>query len=152
MSQTYYKIWIHLIWSTKNRQPLLQKELRQKVLNHIQEKSQTDGIYIDIINGMQDHIHCLMSVNPKYSISEIINKIKGESSHWINHQNLLNIQFAWQNGYSAFSVSESQIEKTREYINNQENHHKKLTFIEEVEKLLKLHNIRNSIDIKETKD
>ena len=151
MSQTYYKIWVHVIWSTKNRQPLLQKEIRQKVLNHIREKSQTERIYLDAVSGMPDHIHCLISVNPKYSISEIINKIKGESSHWINHQRLLNIQFAWQNGYSAFSVSESQIEKTREYINNQENHHKKLSFIEEVDKLLKLHNIRNSIDAKETK-
>lgn len=151
MTQTYYKIWIHVIWSTKNRQPFLQKEIRQKVLNHIHKKSQSEGIYIDTINGMPDHIHCLISINPKYSISEIINKIKGESSHWINHQSLLNIQFAWQNGYSAFSVSESQIEKTRKYIINQETHHKKITFIEEVDKLLKLHNIRNSINAERTK-
>jgi REP element-mobilizing transposase RayT len=141
MGQTYYKIWIHLIWSTKDRQKLMIKELRNKIFEHIKEKAKSEGFYMDSINGISDHLHCLISINPKYSISEAANKLKGESSHWINSEKLLKLHFAWQNGFSAFSVSESQLEKVRKYILNQEEHHKKMSFEEELKKILKLHKI-----------
>jgi REP element-mobilizing transposase RayT len=139
MSQTYYKIWIHLIWATKVRRPLMQKEARQKILNHIKEKAGKEGYYLDTINGVADHLHCLISLSPRFSISEVMNKLKGESSHWINSEKITRIRFAWQGGFAAFSVSASQVHKVRNYIRNQEKHHQKISFEAEVGKFLKLY-------------
>ena len=142
MSQTYYKIWIHLVWSTKDRQPLLKKAFRQRVFQHIQEKAEAESVWMDTINGVEDHVHSLISLNPKYAISDVVNKLKGESSHWINSEDFLRVKFAWQRGFSAFSVSESGVDRVRKYIQNQETHHRKQAFREEVEKLYKLHRIQ----------
>ncbi|MGA9406595.1 MAG: IS200/IS605 family transposase [Bacteroidota bacterium] len=139
MSQTYYKLWIHLIWSTKDRQPIMQKEFRWKIFNHINQKAKEEGYHLDAINGAADHVHCLMSIRPKYSISEIVNKLKGESSHWINHEGIIPTRFVWQGGFAAFSVSESQLGKVRAYIHNQERHHQRMPFEVEVKKFLKLY-------------
>jgi putative transposase len=141
MGHVYYKIWIHLILSTKNRNPVLTKDIREKVFNHILENAKEKGFYVDKINGYLEHVHLLNSLNPKYAVSEVANLLKGEASHWINSEKLTRTHFAWQNGYSAFSVSESQVEKVRKYIQNQEEHHKKSSFVDELKKLYKLHKI-----------
>ena len=94
MSQTYYKLWVHFIWSTKNRQPLMQKEIRWKIFNHISNNAKEEGYHLDAINGVADHIHCLISLQPKYSVNEVVNKLKGESSHWINHEGVTSTRFA----------------------------------------------------------
>lgn len=140
MSQTYYKIWIHLIWSTKGRRPLMQKEAREKILAHIREKARKEGYHIDTINGVADHLHCLISLSPRFAISEVMNKLKGESSHWINSEKVTRVRFTWQGGFAAFSVSASQVHRVRKYILNQENHHRKTSFAEEVDKFVKLYN------------
>ena len=140
MSQTYYKLWVHFIWSTKNRQPLMQKEIRWKIFNHISNNAKEEGYHLDAINGVADHIHCLISLQPKYSVSEVVNKLKGESSHWINHEVVTSTRFAWQGGFAAFSVSESQVGRVRAYIHNQEKHHQKVSFEFEVQRFLKLYN------------
>lgn len=148
MAHTYYKIWVHIIWSTKDRRPLLNSELRPQLFQHVHEKAIAEGYYLDIVNGVDDHLHSLFSLNPKFAISEVVNKIKGESSHWINSNGFLKTKFAWQEGYAAFSVSESAVARVREYIKNQEEHHRKKTFREEVEGLLRLHKIEfNSNDL-----
>ena len=143
MSHTYYKIWIHLIWGTKDKQPLLKDEFRPLVFQHIREKAaDIEGVRLDMINGVENHAHSLISLNPQYAISKIVNLLKGESSHWINSNDFLKVKFAWQRGFSAFSVSESAVAKIRNYIKNQEKHHRKLSFQEEVERLYKLHKIQ----------
>ena len=139
MSQTYYKLWIHLIWSTKDRRPLIQKEIRWKIFDHINKKAKREGYYLDTINGVADHVHCLLSLQPRYSISEVVNKLKGESSHWINHERITPTRFVWQGGFAAFSVSESQVGKVRAYIRNQERHHQRMSFEFEVQEFLKLY-------------
>ena len=141
MAHAYYKIWVHIIWSTKDRQPLLNSALRPQLFQHIREKASEEGYHLDMVNGVEDYLHSLFSLNPKFAISEVVNKIKGESSHWINSDGFLKTKFAWQQGYAAFSVSESAIARVREYIKNQEEHHRKKTFREEVERLLELHRI-----------
>jgi len=141
MAHNYYKIWVHIIWSTKDRQPLLNSALRPQLFQHIREKAKEEGYHLDIVNGVEDHLHSLFSLNPKFAVSEVVNKIKGESSHWINSDGFLKTKFAWQQGYAAFSVSESAVARVREYIKNQEEHHRQMTFQEEVEGLLKLHRI-----------
>jgi len=142
MGHIYYKNWVHLIWCTKDRFPFLKSELRFKVVDHILEKAGEHGFNIDTINCYTDHVHLLMSLNPKNAISESVNILKGETSHWINSGKLTQFHFAWQDGYSVFSVSESQVEKVRIYINKQEIHHKNISYLDELKKLLELHNIK----------
>lgn len=103
MSHTYHKLWIHLIWSTKDRFPFLTREFRNDVIFHIKEKAWEKEIHLDILNGTADHLHALLGLDPKQSIADIVNSLKGESSHWVNEQKLIRSHFAWQEGYSAFS-------------------------------------------------
>jgi putative transposase len=141
MGHVYNKIWIHLVWTTKNRQHYLTKDIRKNIFEHIIEKANEKGLFIDTINGYVEHVHALMSLSAKYAISEVVNNLKGESSHWINSLKLTHTHFAWQDGYSAFSVSESQTAKVRKYIQGQEEHHRKKSYIEEIKQLYELHKI-----------
>ncbi len=137
MAHSYHKLWIHLIWSTQERRPLLAKDIRRDIFTHILTKARVEGIYVDTINGTADHVHCLLELDPKQGLAKIVNDLKGESSHWVNAQGLVKGRFAWQEGYSAFSYSESQVQRVREYIRDQEQHHKKVSFQEELERFLK---------------
>ena len=125
------KIWIHLIWSTKNREKTISKEIKALLLDHIKDNSLRKDIYIDCMNCVSDHIHILLSLGREQSISKIVMLIKGESSNWINKNNLINGRFEWQDEYIAISVSESIIDKVRNYIHNQEEHHRLKSFDEE---------------------
>lgn len=128
----FIKVYIHLVWSTKNRIPYLNSiELRQKVWQHIRDNAKEKGIYIDFINGYSDHCHCLISLGVDQNIQKIIQLLKGESSFWINKNQLTKEKFEWQDEYFAVSVSESIVDKVRDYIKNQEIHHTKKTFQEE---------------------
>lgn len=140
MSHSFYKIWLHVVFSTKNREPLIIKEKEQTIYNFISDQLSELGCPVRIINGMPDHIHLLFLQNPQKSIAEIIKQIKGSSSHWINQQQIIKHQFAWQTGYGVFSVSESQLEKAYLYIKNQKEHHQKKTFMEEYDEFIKYHN------------
>lgn len=91
---------------------------------------------------MPNHIHCLFLLNPQKSIAEVIKQIKGSSSHYINHNILIQEKFAWQTGYAAYSVSESGFEKVQEYIINQKIHHQKKTFEKEYEAFIKLYGLK----------
>ena len=130
---------IHYIWSTKNRAPLINKELKPLLLEHIKENSIKKGIFIDTHNCVSDHIHLLVSLGTEQTIAKTVMLIKGESSFWVNKQKLLKNKFEWQDEYIALSVSYSAIDKVREYILNQEEHHKKKTFNEEYEEFLNTH-------------
>lgn len=118
------KVYIHFVWSTKNRVPHLDsKELRIKVWNHIKENAEEKGVFIDFINGYTDHCHCLVSLRADQTIQKVMKLIKGESSFWINKNNLTKEKFEWQDEYFAASVSDSMLDNVREYIKNQEEHH-----------------------------
>ena len=132
----YIKIWIHLVWTTKNREPLLTPDIRKQVLDHIRENAIDKGIYIDFLNGYLEHVHCLISLGSGENIDKILMSLKGESSFWINKNNLFCRKFAWQDEYFAVSVSESAVNRVREYIKNQEEHHRKRTFQEEYNKFM----------------
>jgi putative transposase len=122
----FIKVYIHLVWSTKNRIPYLDSaELRQKVWQHIRDNAKEKGIYIDFINGYSDHCHCLISLGVDQNIQKVIQLLKGESSFWINKNQLTKQKFEWQDEYFAVSVSESIVDKVRDYIKNQEIHHTK---------------------------
>jgi putative transposase len=130
----FIKVYLHLVWSTKIRIPFLEtKQIRQSVWDHIKANSELKDVFIDYVNGYDDHCHCLVSLGASQTISKIMQLIKGESAHWINKQEILkgtkydngkSIQkFEWQDEYYAVSVSESHVEKVRNYIKYQEIHH-----------------------------
>ena len=133
----YYNIWIHLIWSTKKRKKLINKNIKEKLYVHILENAKGKNIFIDHINGIEDHVHLLISLKPEQSISKVVQLIKGESSHLINKSNLIEMRFEWQEEYIALSVSESLLSKVRMYIQNQEKHHAKKSFKEEYDLFIK---------------
>jgi len=139
MPHSFIKIWIHAIWATKERYPLIQPNIETSVFNQMRNQFAESGCPFRIINGMPDHVHCLFLLNPQKSIAEIIKQIKGSTSHWINEQNLIHEKFSWQTGYAAYSVSESQLEKVYQYILNQKEHHKKNSFSQEYDAFIKLH-------------
>jgi REP-associated tyrosine transposase len=85
LGQTYFRIWLHLVWTTKDRFLFLTSDLRKKLFAHIKRNTTEKDYKVDSINGTDDHMHLLLSLNPKLSISNIVNEIKGESSHWIIH-------------------------------------------------------------------
>jgi REP element-mobilizing transposase RayT len=133
----FVKVYIHFVWSTKNRYPYLNtNELRVKVWNHIRENAKAKGIFIDFINGYADHCHCLISLGIDQTIQKVMQLIKGESSFWINKNKLTIDKFEWQDEYFAVSVSESMLDKVRDYIKNQEEHHRKKTFQEEYDEFI----------------
>ena len=133
----FVKIWVHAVWGTKNREPILEKSILESVCNHIKENGKLKGIFIDSINGYFDHLHCLMLLNADTSISKQMQLIKGESSFWINKNKIIKGHFEWAEEYFASSVSEDKLDIARAYILNQQEHHKKVTFKDEYEKFLK---------------
>ena len=132
----FLNIWIHLVWSTKKRNPLLIKRIRPYVFHHIRKNAKEKNIHIDFVNGHNDHVHCLVSLNNNQAISEVVQLIKAESAFWINESRLCPEKFEWQDEYFAISVSEAGINAVREYIKNQEMHHAAKTFQEEYDELI----------------
>ncbi|WP_394701160.1 IS200/IS605 family transposase [uncultured Draconibacterium sp.] len=140
---SYVRNWLHCVWGTKSKFPLLTDENKQKILDHILANAKTKGIFIYSINGSRDHVHCLISLLPDQNITKVIQLIKGESSYWVNKENLCK-NFKWADGYFAVSISESQVEKVKIYIQNQEIHHKKKSWEEEYNEFIKNYNFENS--------
>jgi putative transposase len=129
---SYIRVWIHCVWSTKNRQPILKNDFRYLLHQHIKENATKKEIFLDRINGYYDHVHCLISLSSNQSIEKVIQLIKGESSFWFNNKSGFNAtRLEWQDEYFAVSVSESNLEIVRNYIDKQEEHHKKKTFADE---------------------
>jgi|TARA_R110000737_G_scaffold284835_1_gene291296 putative transposase len=144
----FIKVYIHFVWSTKNRVPYLNsKEIRAAVWQHIKENSKAKGIFIDYVNGYSDHCHCLVSLNMDQTIQKTMQLIKGESSYWINKSKLTDQKFEWQDEYFAVSVSESMIETVRNYIRNQETHHGKKSFTEEYNEFIEKHGFEKFDDV-----
>lgn len=135
---SWIRIWVHLVFSTKNRETFfVSKEKREKVIEHIKTNAEKKEIWIEEIGGHIDHIHCLISLGRDQTISKVSQLIKGESSKWINDEKLTNTNFSWQDDYWAVSVSESHLKDVKDYIKNQEEHHKTKSFAEEVDEFMK---------------
>jgi putative transposase len=132
----FVKAWMHLVWSTKNRQPFLKDSIRQQVFSHMRENADKKEIYLDFVNGYRDHVHCLVSLGVDQTIAKTVQLIKGESSYWINKQGWIEQHFEWQDEYFAVSVSESQVDAVRGYIKKQEEHHRHKTFQQEYDQFM----------------
>jgi len=134
----FIKVYIHVVFATKNRIPYLDTSaLRVKVWKHIKENASEKRIFVDVVNGYSDHCHCLISLGSDQNIGKVIQLLKGESSFWINKNQLTKNKFAWQEEYFAVSVSESMVDTVRNYII-----HQKKTFAEERQEFLDKFNFK----------
>ncbi len=138
MTQSYINIWIHAIWSTKGRMPMIHQRIEHIVFQFISEQLREQGCPVRIVNGMPDHIHCLFLLSRQKSITEVIKQIKGSSSHFINENKLTDEKFMWQTGYAAYSVSGSTMNNVFEYIKNQKQNHRHKTSKQEHDEFLRL--------------
>ncbi len=134
---SFVKVWIHAVWGTKNREPLLTSSLRNTICLHIQQNALAKGVYVDEVNGYTDHLHCLMSLRSDWSIAKQMQMVKGECAHWINKNGILQSKMEWADEYFAASVSENKLPVIRNYIRFQEEHHRKVSFEEEYAYFLK---------------
>jgi putative transposase len=131
------RIWIHAVWGTKNRTPFMHdKNKRIDLFKHIKSNAKDQNIYLDFINGESEHVHSLISMRCDQNIAQIMKLIKGESSHFANKENLFGTDFDWADDYYAASISQSHVETVRNYIKNQERHHRKKTFEEECQEFM----------------
>ena len=131
---SFVRNWIHLVFSTKGRKPLLVSSIRQTVFQHIRKQGLANGIQMDFVNGYYDHIHCLFMLPSTMPLSKAVQLLKGESSRWINQDGLTAEPFEWQDEYYAESIGVNDVERVRAYIKNQEDHHKNISFESEIER------------------
>jgi REP element-mobilizing transposase RayT len=138
---SFISIWLHCVWTTNRRIPYLKNDIREQVIFHILETSKRKSIYIDHINGYNEHLHAMISMGGRQNISDIMQQIKGESSYWINKNNLTRLKFEWQDDFYCVSFGVPQLDILREYIRNQTNHHKTVSWQEELASLEKEYKI-----------
>jgi REP element-mobilizing transposase RayT len=137
MPHTYTQIYIHAVFAVKNRVSLIDKSWRERLHQYMGGVIRNHGHSAIAIGGVGDHVHILFGLRPAQTISNIMQHVKGSSSEWINKERLTSGKFEWQGGYGAFSYAKSQIPVVRRYIENQERHHRKKSFIEEYKQNLK---------------
>ncbi|MGD0920936.1 MAG: IS200/IS605 family transposase [Terriglobia bacterium] len=142
MAHTYTNLLIHALFSTKDRQPMLDDELKTRLFPYLAGIITTLKGRPVIISGPKDHVHLLFVLPATLPLADLMEKLKANSSRWVHEDFPRRGDFAWQSGYTAFSVSQSNLAPVRRYIVQQEEHHRKLTYQEEVLALLKRHEIQ----------
>jgi REP element-mobilizing transposase RayT len=141
MTNSYSSHFIHVVFSTKNRRRLISKEIELEVWTFMGGIASDSGVTPIQIGGIEDHVHLLLMTRPTVLSSKLVQKIKGESSHWISSRFPNLKTFRWQDGYSIFSVSRSAVSKVESYIKNQRAHHSRIGFEDEYRKMLELHRV-----------
>jgi putative transposase len=141
MSHTYTYLAMHIVFSTKDRLPMLASETRSKLWAYMSNITANIGGRALAINGMTDHAHLLVLLPPSIAPADAVRALKANSSRWLKVQDSVHRKFAWQSGYASFSVSRSAIDDVARNIETQEEHHKKLTYQNELITLLQRHNI-----------
>ncbi|MBI5858835.1 MAG: IS200/IS605 family transposase [Sphingobacteriales bacterium] len=137
MANTYTQLHIQLVFAVKYRAAMIQKEWKERLHQYITGIFQNNEHKMLQINSMPDHIHIFIGLRPHQSISAIVQNTKAESTKWIKENKFCKSAFAWQEGFGAFSYSKSHVDRVIRYIQNQEAHHKKETFLSEYRRLLK---------------
>jgi len=136
MANTYTQIYIQTVFTVQNKISLIGSDWKDELYKYITGIVQNNGHKLIAINGIPDHLHVFIGMKPSQSLSALMQDVKGDSSKWIHQKGFVKGRFEWQAGFGAFSYSISQIDKVVKYINNQVNHHKTKTFIEEYLELL----------------
>jgi len=141
MSQSLVKNLVHLVYSTKHRSAWIPAEIRQPLYAYQAGIFQAWESPALIIGGVEDHVHALFSLSKNYALKKIVEEVKKGSSKWMKAEGTGNAEFYWQNGYAAFSVSQSNADDVKRYIENQEEHHRRMSFQDEVRAFFARHGI-----------
>ncbi|MEB2774182.1 IS200/IS605 family transposase [Algoriphagus sp. D3-2-R+10] len=141
MANTYTQIHIQAVFAVQNRNSLIQNSWKDELYKYITGVVQNHDHKVLQINGMPDHVHLLIGFRPTQALSDLMQMVKEDSSKWINAKNFVKGKFSWQSGYGAFSYSKNHLPRVIKYIQDQEIHHSKRSFLEEYEKLLRIHEI-----------
>ncbi len=143
MAGTFSQIYIQTVFAVKGRENLISKAWGKDLHKYISGIITGKGQKAIIVNGVEDHIHCFIGLKPSISVSDLMRDVKNNSSKFVNECGFIKGKFQWQEGFGAFSYSNSQVENVYNYILNQEAHHKKQTFKEEYERFLNEFNIEH---------
>ncbi|MDZ7658537.1 IS200/IS605 family transposase [Fodinibius sp.] len=141
MGNTYSKLFIHLIFSTKERTPEIGSKFEDALYSYIKKSSANHELQILSVGGTTNHLHVLVNLPAKYSVSKAAQIIKGSSSRWLNKNYFTDYKFRWQRGYGAFSINQSLVPKTIKYIERQKKHHATQSFTDEFVRFLDIHNL-----------
>jgi putative transposase len=136
MANTYTQIYYHIVFSTKNREPSLVKEQREKIYAYIWGIHKKLGCHLYRIGGVEDHVHLLTGLHPTLSLSKYVESIKTGSTNWIRREKVIAAWPGWQDGYGAFTAAHDDKDDIIEYIKDQEEHHKSTSFLDEYKTLL----------------
>jgi len=126
-------LFVHAIWSVRGREALLSKAVRRVLFAHVQKEGAEKAIRIVAIDGVEDHIHCLVQLMPSQNLLQVVKSVRSFSAAWLNETRLLNVEFAWEEDYYAYSVSPSGIRQVIDFIGKQEEYHKTKTLDSELE-------------------
>ena len=141
---SYVKIILHCVWSTKNRLPLLSdRSQRETLFAHICVNAKEKGIWVGLVGGHVDHLHLILYLGKDQNLSKVLQLIKGEASHWFNKQYAQRLE--WQDDYFSVSIGESQLIAVRNYILNQEEHHRHKSFQEEYEEFMRVYEFQKEM-------
>jgi len=135
MPQSLVQLYVHLVFSTKNREPSLTDEFRTQVHAYLAGICKNHKSPALIVGGVEDHVHLLCRLGSTIDVASLIRELKRDSSKWVKERYPAAIEFAWQNGYGAFSLSPSHVESVKAYIANQEEHHRRTSFQDEFRRL-----------------
>src|SRR6185295_11857406 len=136
---SYSRCWLHLTWATLRREPMLPKPVGLKVSSFLYDYARSKKIYMKSNYVNPDHTHAVIDLPTNLSIEKVMQLLKGASSHWINANKMLRGTFSWGRGYGAFSVSHSNLDAVVRYIENQEEHHRRKSFAEEIAAFVEAH-------------
>lgn len=141
MANTFSQLYVHAVFAVKGRESIINSKFKDELYKYICGIVNNHHQKVYAINGMPDHIHILLNIKPNCLLSDLMRDVKASSSKWINTNKYVMGKFQWQEGFGAFSVSQSQLDKVIAYIDNQETHHQKLSFIQEYIGLLNSYKI-----------
>ena len=119
----FWRLYYHLVWATKDREPLIRPEIEERLYAYTIRKAAELGVYVYAINGWYDHVHLLVAIPPKHAVADLVKRLKGSSSHYLNHAGGLDFEFGWQRGYGALTLGEGQRPKAEAYVRDQKGHH-----------------------------
>ncbi len=141
MLHSYIGVYVHCVWTTRNRERTIPPDVRNRLAEHIMTYGIQNSIAIDALNVLVDHVHVLISLKSNQQLDSVLQLLKGESSHWMNFNNMIQGKFRWQRGFAAFSVGRAHLARVREYIRMQEQHHRRKSIMEEINEMLAAYGI-----------
>jgi REP element-mobilizing transposase RayT len=142
MAHSFANVLVHVIFGTKDRRPMITADVRERLFAYMAGIAQELGATSLIVNGVDDHVHGLFGLPTTVSVADLLRVLKTNSSRWVHEEFPAHRNFAWQSGYAAFSVSQSNLDDVRAYIANQDEHHRHVTFHDEYIAFLKRHGIK----------